>query len=92
MQETQEKIAGIMKFISYCLEVGQYQSAVKVAKNSAMTEWLLTQCKKIIRDYVEQGQSQLLRIFVADMGDAWPEKREDLISEVVSIRIESCKL
>jgi len=92
MQEQIDGIVQVRKSVSHCLEVGQYRAAVMVAKKSALTEWLFSECRKIIRDYVEKGQNQLLRIFIADMSKAWPEKREDLFNEVVAVRSESCKL
>lgn len=88
MIEMIQRIEECKKAISYCLEVGQYDQAVGMAKKNALRDWLMGQCRQVIRDHTDKGRIKELRIFVADMSMAWPERAKDLREEMSLAKIE----
>ena len=73
--------------INNCLEDGQYDYALELARRYGETRWLNDRCTEIIDSFVKKGETQKVRDFVYKMDKAWPKR--DFASVLAEARMKA---
>jgi len=88
IQERAEEVREDRGKISDLLEKGQYRTAVTIARNRGLREWLMAQCQKVVRELVRRERISDLRNFVADMAQAWAGEQKKFVQGAIDCCLE----